>query len=63
MEGELDLVLEIDIGVWEERQKLFHIGWHVIEQIGFDKCSHGWRSRCADSSQYHLCARHSALNN
>jgi hypothetical protein len=54
MEGELDLVLEIDIGVWEEGQGLFHIGRHVIEQIGFDKCRQGWRGRCAGSSQYHL---------
>ena len=37
MEGELDLVLEIDIGVWEEGQELFHIGRHVSEQIGFDQ--------------------------
>ena len=54
MEGELDLVLEIDIGVWEEGQGLFHIGRHVIKQIGFDKCRQGGRGRCAGSSQYHL---------
>ena len=45
MEGELDLVLEIDIGVWEEGQELFHIGRHVSEQIGFDQFGHGWRGR------------------
>jgi hypothetical protein len=54
MEGELDLVLEIDSGVGEEGQELFHIGRHIIEQIGFDKFGHGWRGRCAGPSPYHL---------
>jgi hypothetical protein len=54
MKGELDLVLERDISVWEQGQEICHIGRHGIEQLGIDKCSHGWRGRCAGPRQYHL---------
>ena len=54
MKYQLDLVLEIDIGVGQEGQQLVNIGWHFIEKIGLDKRSNGWREWRASPSQDHL---------
>jgi hypothetical protein len=54
MKRELDLVLEIDIGVWQESPQLVKIGRHFLEKIGLDKRSDGWREWRASPGQDHL---------
>ena len=43
MKRHVDFILEIDIGVGQEVQQYFEVWRHVLEQIGLDKGSHGWR--------------------
>jgi hypothetical protein len=54
MERELDLVLEIDIGVRQQAQQLVNVGRHVLQQLRFDKRGHGWRGRRTGPGQDHL---------
>src|SRR5919201_6236898 len=54
MEYELDLVLEIDVGTWQEVDQLVHIGRHVTEEVGFNEFGHGWRGWRASPGQDHL---------
>ena len=53
MEGELDLILERDIGVRQEAQPLLDIGRHFLQEIGVHQGSHGWRGRRTSPSQDH----------
>src|SRR5262245_23919292 len=53
MKRQLDLVLEINIGLWPESQQLGNLGRHFIEQIGLDKGSDGWREWRASPGQAH----------
>jgi hypothetical protein len=50
----LDLILEIEIGAWQEGQQFCHVWWHVLQEIGIDKLGNGWRRRRASPGQDHL---------
>src|SRR4029450_2919593 len=54
MEGELDLILEIDISLRQEAQQLGNVGRPFLQEIGVHKSGHGWRGRRASPSQDHL---------
>jgi hypothetical protein len=54
MEREPHLVLEIDVGAWQEVDQLWDIGRHFIEEISFDERSHGWRGWRASPGHDHL---------
>jgi hypothetical protein len=54
MKRQLDLVLEIDIGVRQERQQLGNIGRHCSEPTGLAKRHDGWREWRASPGQDHL---------
>ena len=47
----LDLILEIEIGAWQEGQQVCHVWRHVLQEIGIDKRGNGWRRRRASSGQ------------
>jgi hypothetical protein len=36
MEGDLDLVLEVDIRVGQARYQRWHVGWDLIPQISLN---------------------------
>ena len=44
MKGQMDFILEIDIGVGQEGPQGFQVWRHFLEHIGLDQRSHGWRS-------------------
>ena|SRR5215831_7865433 len=54
MERELDLILEIEIGAWQEAQQFFKVWWHFSEEVGLDQRGHGWRGWRASPGQHHL---------
>jgi hypothetical protein len=54
MERELDLILEIHIGTWEEVQQVLQVGRHFIKQVRLYERWDGWRGRRASPSQDHL---------
>ena len=43
MERNLDLGLERDIGVRQQRQQRLHVGRHLVQQIGINHVRAGWR--------------------
>jgi len=43
MEGELDLVLKIDIGVRQQASQLVNVWRHFLDQVRLYERSHGWR--------------------
>ena len=49
-----DLILEIEIGAWQEGQQCCHVWWHVRQEIGIDKLGKGWRRRRAGPGQDYL---------
>jgi hypothetical protein len=54
VERELDLILEIDIGVRQEVPQFVNIGRHFIQAVSFDQRGEGWRSGRASPGQDHL---------
>jgi hypothetical protein len=54
MKRKLDLILEIEIGAWQERQKFFQVGRYFLQEIGIHKSGNGWRRRRASPGQAHL---------
>ena len=54
MQVELDLILQIEISVWQERQKVTDIRGHLIQQIGRDQLLDGQRLRRCDRLQQNL---------
>ena len=54
MKRKLNLILEIEIGAWQERQQFFQVWRHFMEQVRLYESSHGWRGWRASPSQDHL---------
>ena len=54
MKRKLDLILEIEIGVWQEGPQFFHIWRYFLQEIGLDKGGNGWRGWRASPGQDHL---------
>lgn len=55
MEGEVDRVLEVDVGAGQQRQQRGHVPRHGIPQLGLDEIGdHGWRCPGSGARQRHL---------
>jgi hypothetical protein len=54
MKRKLDLILEIEIGVWQEGPQFFHVWRDFLQEIGLDKGGNGWRGWRASPGQDHL---------
>jgi hypothetical protein len=54
MKRQLDLILEIEIGAWQEQQKFCQVGRYFLQEIGIYKSGNGWRGWRTSPGQDHL---------
>ena len=54
MKRKLDLILEIEIGAWQEGQQFFQVWRYFLQEIGINKFGYGWGRRRAGPGQDHL---------
>jgi hypothetical protein len=54
LKRQLDLILELEIGVWQEGPPCFHVWRYCLQEIGLDKGGNGWRGWRASPGHDHL---------
>jgi hypothetical protein len=54
VEGELHLILEVDISLWQYLKQRGQIRRELVEQVRFSQIGHGWRRSEAGARKEHL---------